>query len=147
MLKKTKIVALVLIALVVIIAIAVSSGPRQTNAAFHVTLADPSLYSNGVFVKSFEILPGKYQFNFVPNGDSPQKLSISLIGDNFSWNEEFELEGTPNKTGMSEYYTWDYIGQKFVVIEEAQKIEITIDPHQNLLGPVSVQLFKIEEGA
>jgi hypothetical protein len=145
LLKKAKIGILVVIVIVIIVAIGISSsGPKQSDAVFHVTLADPSLYQNGVYTNSFEISPGKYQFNFVPNGDSPEILTISMDGDVISWQEEFELEGTAVISGISEYYTWDYIGEKIVYVFEEQSVQITIDPHENFLGPVSVQLIKIE---
>ena len=55
---------------------------NKTDDAFHVTLADPTMYENGVYTDSFEIEEGSYQFGFVPNGDSPQTLTISLSGPN-----------------------------------------------------------------
>lgn len=145
MLKKTKISALILIGLILVIVILISSPPtKQSKNVFHVTLANPELYHDGVYSDSFDIGPGTYQFHFVPNGDSPEKMTISLSGQAISWQEDFELQGTPNKTGLSEYYTWDYSGEKTIHIFEEQKIQITIDPHQDLLGPVSVLLVKIE---
>ena len=50
-----------------------------------------------------------YKFDFVPMGDSPERLKIS-VGSVFS--EMFILEGTLVDTGISKYYTWDYIGNK-----------------------------------
>lgn len=145
MLKKAKIGILVVVGLIIVIAIGISSsGPKQSDAVFHVTLADPSLYQEGVFTDSFDISPGKYEFDFVPNGDSPETLTISIDGDILSWQTEFELEGTAITSGISEYYTWDYSGEKIVYVFEEQSVQITIDPHGNLLGPVSVQLIKIE---
>ena len=46
------------------------------DSSFHITLADPTLYENGVYTEVFNIEEGTYEFGFVPNGDSPKKLSI-----------------------------------------------------------------------
>ena len=114
------------------------------NTVFHITLASPENYENGVFTDSFQIEEGDYEFDFVPNGDSPKILSISLQGDTFSFSEDFELEGTPHETGISVYYTWDYLGKKNLTIEENQQLRIQIDPHNNLLGPVSIDLIPLK---
>ena len=114
----------------------------EDKVEYHITLADPKLYNNGVFVDSFEIKKGNYQFSFVPNGDSPTTLSIILKGDSFLFSEDFELQGTLHDTGISEYYTWDYHGVKEIQIPKDSLLEITIDPNGNLVGPVSVDLKK-----
>lgn len=130
----------VLAVIIIAIAIAVSLQPKnQTSTAYHVTLADPKLYSNGIFTDNFKIQKGTYQFSFVPNGDSPQNLSISLKG-NFSYNEDFSLQGTLHNTGISSYYTWDYLGSKIIEIPQDQEIQIKINPHGSILGSVSVDL-------
>ena len=116
---------------------------NETNVVYHITLADPKLYNNGTFTDSFKIQKGIYQFSFVPNGDSPQNLSISLKGDFFSYNEDFKLQGTIHKTGISSYYTWDYQGNKKIEIPQDQEIQIKINPHGNVLGSLSVDLRKL----
>jgi len=116
---------------------------NETNDVYHITLADPKLYHNGTFTDSFKIQKGIYQFSFVPNGDSPQNLSISLKGDLFSYNEDFKLQGTIHKTGISSYYTWDYQGNKKIEIPQDQEIQIKINPHGNVLGSLSVDLRKL----
>jgi hypothetical protein len=134
--KAVYILAVVIIA----ITIAISLQPKnQTNTVYHVTLADPKLYNNGIFTDNFKIQKGTYQFSFVPNGDSPQNLSISLKG-NFSYNEDFSLNGTIHNTGISSYDTWDYLGNKIIEIPQDQKIQIKINPHGNVDGSVSVDL-------
>ena len=134
--KAVYILAVVIIA----IAIAISLQPKnQTSTAYHVTLADPKLYNNGTFTDNFKIQKGTYQFSFVPNGDSPQNLSISLKG-NFSYNEDFSLQGTLHNTGISSYYTWDYLGNKMIEIPQDKEVQIKINPHGNVLGSVSVDL-------
>ena len=112
------------------------------NFVFHVTLADPNYYENGVYTETFEIKEGTYKFGFVPNGDSPKKLTISLDGDSIKYVEEFTLKGTPHETGISTYYTWEYAGNNLILIPEDQTATITIDPNGNLMGPVSVDISK-----
>ena len=109
---------------------------------FHVTLADPKNYENEVYLDSFEIDKGVYEFGFVPNGDSPKILTISLNGESFRYFETFSLEGTPHETGVSTYYTWEYSGNKTIKVPSKQEIEIIINPNGNLLGPVSVDIFQ-----
>jgi hypothetical protein len=109
---------------------------------YHARLADPKMYADGIFSDTFDIKKGNYQFRFVPNGDSPQVLSISLKGATFSFSEDFQLEGTPHETGISTYYTWEYLGQDTIEVPEDQELQIAIDPHGNTLGPVSVYLIE-----
>ena len=133
------------IAAAIIIAIAIGlsleSRPEKTFA-YHITLANPKLYTAGIFTNNFKIQKGTYQFSFVPNGDSPQTLSIALKGATFSFGEDFQLQGTPHNTGISTYYTWDYLGKKVFQVSEDQQLEIVINPHGNLLASVSVDLTK-----
>jgi len=109
---------------------------------FHVTLADPKNYENGFYSRSLEIGEGTYEIRFVPNGDSPKILTISLNGQSLSFIENFILEGTPHDTGVSIYYTWEYSGNKIIQVPSKQDIEILINPNGNLLGPVSVDIMK-----
>ena len=135
----------IVIAAAIVIAIAIGlsleSRPEKTFA-YHVTLADPKLYANGIFTDTFKIQKGAYQLSFVPNGDSPQTFSIALKGATFSFSEDFQLQGMPHNTGISTYYTWDYLGKKVIQVPEDQPLEIVINPHGNLLGSVSVDLTK-----
>ena len=81
-------------------------------------------------------------------GDSPAKIKLTIKGKwtescnvepsrNNVFAEEFILERSLVDTGISKYYTWEYIGQKYVQIPESEgKIpssdeaiyEITINP-------------------
>ena len=115
---------------------------KNQNFVFHVTLADPKNYENGVYSETFEIKKGGYNFSFVPNGDSPQKLTIVLEGDSVKFVEDFTLEGTPHETGISTYYTWEYTGKNLILIPEDQIVTITINPNGNLMGPVTVDISK-----
>jgi len=113
------------------------------GSSFHITLADPTLYENGVYQELFNIEEGMYEFGFVPNGDSPKKLTIMLSGFTISFSEDFELEGTLIEDGISSYYTWEYLGEKRVNVDHPQEIKILIDPNGNYDGPVSVDLNKL----
>jgi len=119
-----------------------SDQPNTNNEpVFHVTLASPELYENGVYSSTFDLENGEYYFRFVPNGDSPQNLTISLNGDDFAFSEDFKLNGTLHDTGISEYYTWDYDGQKSILIPTQKEIFIQINPSGNLKGSVSVDII------
>ena len=109
---------------------------------FHITLADPELYANGVYTDKFLIEPGTYFFRFVPNGSSPEILSIKLIGQNYTFEENFELVGIPHESQTAKYFTWKYVGNEKIIIDSSQEISISIDPNGNIKGSVSVDLIK-----
>jgi len=141
-LKKIRVGGFIAIAIGIIILLGIfSSLPNEKNVeGYHITLASSDLYVEGIFTDFFEIPEGSYLFSFVPNGDSPKILSISLEGKSVSFLEDFQLEGTPHETGISVYYTWNYLGNNEVKIDEKQEIRIEVDPHNNLLGSVSIEL-------
>ena len=99
---------------------------------------------------------GTYKLGFVPMGDSPHKITIAIKGkwtESYrlepSWrplfSEEFVLKGTPVDTGISKYYTWEYVGQKYVYIPEVEgeaNYEITITRTGNLKGSVTISLSR-----
>ncbi len=114
---------------------------NERKGIFHVTLASPDNYENGVFSDTIQIEEGDYEFGFVPNGDSPDLITINLKGESFSFSEKFNLVGTPHETGVSQYYTWEYSGIKKIHIPNQQELEIMIDPNGDILGPVSVDLY------
>ena len=109
---------------------------------FHITLADPELYANGVYTDEFLIEPGTYFFRFVPNGSSPEILSIKLIGQNYTFEENFQLVGIPHESQTAKYFTWKYVGNEKIIIDSSQEISISIDPNGNVKGSVSVDLIK-----
>lgn len=115
---------------------------EKSQAVFHITLADPNLYVNGEYTKEFTIEKGEYFFRFVPNGSSPEILSIALRGEEFDFSEDFQLVGTPHQTGISEYFTWKYEGQEKIMIFETQEILISINPNGATLGSVSVDIVE-----
>ena len=143
--KKSKIgIGIVIVGGLIVLGV-FSSSDEQTeneqNDIFHVTLADPKIYENGVYTETFEIKKGTYKFGFVPNGDSPQNLTISLEGESVNLVEHFILNGTPHETGISTYYTWEYSGNNVILIPEDQIVKISIDPNGNLLGAVTVDIL------
>ena len=91
---------------------------------------------------------GTYKLGFVPMGDSPHKITIVIKGKsttspNFYFSEEFVLKGTQVDTDISKYYTWEYVGQKYVYIPEVEgetNYEITIKRSGNLKGSVTISL-------
>jgi len=115
---------------------------KNDNVIFHVTLADPDLYTNGVYTDVFTIDEGEYSFRFVPNGSSPEILSITLNGENFDFSGNFKLKNTLHQTGTSEYFTWEYEGQKIIWITELQEVSIIINPNGKIMGSVSVDILE-----
>ena len=140
--KKIIIIPVILITVIGIIGFSSDGSDEENDIIFHVTLADPNLYVNGVYADSFTIQKGDYIFRFVPNGSSPKVLSISLNGDTFDFSEDFELVGTPHQTGISEYFTWDYAGEREISISEIQEISIIINPNGETMGSVSVDILE-----
>ena len=118
------------------------SSEEYDNVIFHVTWADPELYRDGAYTESFDIKNGEYYFRFVPNGSSPEILSISLDGYSIEFSEDFQLKSTLHETGISEYYTWEYLGQKEITVSEDQQVIIIINPNGNVMGSVSVSILQ-----
>ncbi|PIW33536.1 MAG: hypothetical protein COW27_00205 [Nitrosopumilales archaeon CG15_BIG_FIL_POST_REV_8_21_14_020_37_12] len=141
--KKIIVIIPIIIAVIGLIVVSESNNEvRIDKAVFHVTLADPEMYQDGVYTDMFSVEAGNYFFRFIPNGDSPKSLSISLKGKNLNFYEDFRLNGTLHETGISQYYTWDYDGQKQFVISEQQEITIEINPNGSILGSVSVSILQ-----
>jgi len=141
---KKKLVLWSIVVLIVIVSISsislISPEKKENTKIFHVLLADPKLYHDGIFSDTFDIKNGTYKFRFVSSGDSPKVLTVSLKGDLFSFSEDFKLNGTVQEPGT--YYTWKYLGQDKIQISDDQNMQIVINPHGNILGPVSVFLEK-----
>jgi len=133
---------MVVIILSFVVIFSLEPSEKNSNVVFHVTLADPELYINGAYTDTFTIDKGEYSFRFVPNGSSPKILSIMLSGENFDFSEDFKLESTSHQTGASEYFTWEYNGQKTILISEIQEISIIINPNGNVMGSVSVDILE-----
>lgn len=139
-----KIIIIPIIAILGIIVVSFSSNEtsEKNNILFHVTLADPDLYINGVYTEEFILEKGEYFFRFVPNGSSPKILSITLNGNTFDYSEDFDLIGTPHQTGNSEYFTWNYDGERNIINSEMQKVSIIINPNGETIGSVSVDILE-----
>ena len=89
----------------------------------------------------------QYKFEFVPMGDSPERIKISIDG---VFSETFVLEKTLVDTGISKYYTWEYIGKENVLVSNQQcpnqktcDYEITVERFGNLEGSVSISLSRV----
>ena len=93
-----------------------------------------------------------YKFDFVPMGDSPERLKISVGGKGSEvevFSEMLYLEGMLMDTGISEYYTWDYTGNKNFEISYQQcpnqktcNYDITVERYGNLKGSVTISLLQ-----
>ena len=95
----------------------------------------------------------QYKFEFVPMGDSPERLKISIAWSGQGvevFSEMFVLEKTLVDTGISKYYTWEYIGKENVLVSNQQcpnqktcDYEITVERFGNLEGSVSISLSRV----
>ena len=93
-----------------------------------------------------------YEFHFVPMGDSPERLKISVVWSGQGvqvFSEMLYLEGTLVDTGISEYYTWDYVGNKNFEVSFEQcpnqktcNYDITVERYGNLKGSVTISLSR-----
>jgi hypothetical protein len=88
-----------------------------------------------------------YKFEFVPMGDSPERVAIQLG----PYSETFILERELVDTGISKYYTWDYSGDKYFEISNQQctnqnvcNYDLKIQRLGNLKGSVSISLIAID---
>jgi len=140
--KKIILIPIIVIIGIMVINFSLDESTEKSKAVFHITLADPNLYVNGKYIEEFTIEKGEYFFRFVPNGSSPEILSIELRGEKFDFSENFQLVGTPHQTGISEYFTWNYDGQGEIMISETQEILISINPNGATLGSVSVDILE-----
>ena len=105
-----------------------------------------------------------YQFKFVPMGDSPEQLRLSLVGISPSvqvFSDTLYLKKTLVDTGISKYYTWEYIGDKFFQISDKEcyekdstsatilkkplcYYELNVERIGNLMGSVSISIEKLD---
>jgi hypothetical protein len=141
--KKKSIGILIILGVVILgVSLSMDFEEKEDNVVFHITLADPELYTNGIYTNNFTIESGTYFFRFVPNGSSPEILSIKLSGQNYSFIENFNLKGIPHESETSKYFTWEYQGEKNVTIDSMQEITIVINSNGNVMGSVSVDIIK-----
>jgi len=125
----------------------------ENEEIWSIRMASPEWHDRQTVMASLPNLEeGTYKIGFVPMGDSPSKIRIDIKGRSaeFSnpdgglvFSEIFVLKGTPVDTGISKYYTWEYVGQKYVYIPEVEgetNYEITIKRCGNLKGSVTISL-------
>ena len=140
--KKSIGILIIVIVTILGVSISMNSEEKNDNVVFHITLADPELYTNGIYTSNFTIESGTYFFRFVPNGSSPEILSIKLSGQNYSFIENFNLKGIPHESETSKYFTWEYEGVKNITIDSMEEITIIINPNGNVMGSVSIDIIK-----
>ena len=129
----------------------------ENEGVWSIRMASPEWDDRPILRASLPNLEeGTYKLGFVPMGDSPTKIRIDIkvrsAGSDFagaSWglvfSEKFILKGTSVDTGISKYYTWEYVGQKYVYIPEVEReanYEITIERSGNLEGSVTISLLQ-----
>ena len=140
--KKSIGILTIVIVAILGVSISMNSEEKNDNVVFHITLADPELYTNGIYTSNFTIESGSYFFRFVPNGSSPEILSIKLSGQNYNFIENFNLKGIPHESETSKYFTWEYEGVKNITIDSIEEITIIINPNDNVMGSVSIDIIK-----
>ena len=157
--KKPIIGGIILAAIVGVVFVGAQINPDnpENEEVWSIRMASPEWHERQTVRASLPNLEeGTYKLGFVPMGDSPTKIRIDIkvrsAGSDFagtSWNllfsEKFVLKGTPVDTGISKYYTWEYVGQKYVYIPEVERetnYEITIERSGNLKGSVTISLSR-----
>jgi len=127
----------------------------ENGEVWSIRMASPEWHDRQTVRASLPNLEeGTYKLGFVPMGDSPSKIRIDIKvrSAEFShpdgglvFSEIFVLKGTPVDTGISKYYTWEYVGQKYVYIPEVEgeaDYEIRIERSGNLEGSVTISLSR-----
>ena len=150
--KKPIIGGIVLAAIIGVVFVGAQINPDnpENGEVWSIRMASPEWHDRQTVRASLPNLEeGTYKIGFVPMGDSPHKITIVIKGKstttspNFYFSEEFVLKGTQVDTDISKYYTWEYVGQKYVYIPEVEgetNYEITIKRSGNLKGSVTISL-------
>jgi len=155
--KKPIIGGIILAAIVGVVFVGAQINPDnpENEEVWSIRMASPEWHDRQTVRASLPNLEeGTYKLGFVPMGDSPSKIRIDIkvrsAGSDFAgatwtpmFSEKFVLKGTPVDTGISKYYTWEYVGQKYVYIPEVKgeaNYEITIKRSGNLKGSVTISL-------
>jgi len=150
--KKPIIGGIILAAIIGVVFVGAQINPDnpENGEVWSIRMASPEWHDRQTVRTNLPNLEeGTYKLGFVPMGDSPHKITIVIKGKstttspNFYFSEEFVLKGTPVDTGISKYYTWEYVGQKYVYIPEVEgeaNYEITIKRSGNLKGSVTISL-------
>ena len=157
--KKPIIGGIILAAIVGVVFVGAQINPDnpENGEVWSIRMASPEWHDRQTVRASLPNLEeGTYKLGFVPMGDSPSKIRIDIkvrsAGSDFAgttwtpmFSEKFVLKGTPVDTDISKYYTWEYIGQKYVYIPEVEReanYEITIKRSGNLKGSVTIYLSR-----
>jgi len=155
--KKPIIGGIILAAIVGVVFVGAQINPDnpENEEVWSIRMASPEWHDRQTVRTSLPNLEeGTYKLGFVPMGDSPSKIRIDIKvrSAEFShpdgglvFSEIFVLKGTPVDTGISKYYTWEYVGQKYVYIPEVEgeaNYEIRIERSGNLKGSVTISLSR-----
>ena len=157
--KKPIIGGIILAAIIGVVFVGAQINPDnpENGEVWSIRIAGPEWDDRPIHRASLPNLgEGTYKLGFVPMGDSPSKIRIDIkvrsAGSDFAgttwtpmFSEKFVLKGTPVDTDISKYYTWEYIGQKYVYIPEVEReanYEITITRTGNLKGSVTISLSR-----
>ena len=152
--KKPIIGGIILAAIIGVVFVGAEINPDnpENGEVWSIRMASPEWHDRQTVRTNLPNLEeGTYKLGFVPMGDSPHKITIVIRGKstttspNFYFSEKFVLKGTPVDTGISKYYTWEYVGQKYVYIPEVEgetNYEITIKRTGNLKGSVTISLLQ-----
>jgi len=157
--KKPIIGGIILVAIIGVVSVGAQINPDnpENEGVWSIRMASPEWDDRPILRASLPNLEeGTYKLGFVPMGDSPTKIRIDIkvrsAGSDFAgttwtpmFSEKFVLKGTPVDTGISKYYTWEYVGQKYVYIPEVEgeaNYEITITRTGNLKGSVTISLSR-----
>jgi len=152
--KKPIIGGIILVAIIGVVYAGAQINPDnpENGEVWSIRMASPEWHDRQTVRASLPNLEeGTYKLGFVPMGDSPSKIRIDIKGKstttspNFYFSEKFVLKGTPVDTGISKYYTWEYVGQKYVYIPEVEgeaNYEITNKRSGNLKGSVTISLLQ-----
>ena len=155
--KKPIIGGIILAAIIGVIFVGAQINPDnpETGEVWSIRMASPEWDDRQTVRASLPNLEeGTYKLGFVPMGDSPSKIRIDIkvrstefssIDGGLVFSEKFVLKGTPVDTGISKYYTWEYVGQKYVYIPEVEgeaNYEIRIERGGNLKGSVTISLLQ-----
>ena len=159
---------IVAVAIAVSIAYGASMNPggneekRSGSETWDFRISGPEFHGKTTIMAGLGIMEGgTYEIGFVPMGDSPSNIRLIIEGEipedqryyldepvkREIFSEEFILQRNLIDTGISKYYTWEYLGQRFVQFPETEgeaNYEITNQRGGNLEGSVSISLTKID---
>ena len=160
--KKPIIGGIILVAIIGVVFVGAEINPDnpENEKVWSIRMAGPEWDNRPIHRASLPNLEeGTYKLGFVPMGDSPSPIRIDIKGKwteryylDPSWkllfSEKFVLKGTLVDTGVSKYYTWEYVGDKYVYIPEVEgdvDYEIKIERSGNIKGSsVSIQLIPMK---